>query len=264
MFKFFNKRERSVTGEQDVRRIDPIIQNKAESLLDFYKQNQELFQGYFDGEHNQQTKKTLIRDVYDTIGYTKPTQTTKPEKSSLQLYRGLRADTGTDILKYTEDFVKGEVVFGKKASLHGTGIYMTTNPDIANKYAQYDNSFGSVLSCQVKNDINIVNDDKLRELQGDVVQYLRDEYSTDQGIQQFTTLLDDNGLFAALSGFDAIDVPNREFVLLLNRDMVFVDEVAYYMAQEINDIVYTQETTEMSVDNNIETQTDDVELDINR
>ena len=156
MFKFFNKRERSVTGEQDVRRIDPIIQNKAESLLDFYKQNQELFQGYFDGEHNQQTKKTLIRDVYDTIGYTKPTQTTKPEKSSLQLYRGLRADTGSDILKYTDDFVKGEVVFGKKASLHGTGIYMTTNPDIANKYAQYDNSFGSVLSCQVKNDINII------------------------------------------------------------------------------------------------------------
>lgn len=57
----------------------------------------------------------------------------------------------------------------------------------------------------------------------------------DRNVLMFANFLDDNGVFAAVVGYDAIHVQEKEYMLVLNRSSIAVDGIAYYReGQECN------------------------------
>ena len=232
MFNFFKKRYRQVT-QPISDTIDNRLNQVMEKLRAFYQENESVFNSYFSIEHDQRDKKEFIRQIYGLLHYDQSTR--QHTVSNMTLYRGLRAETAQDIINYTEGFSNGPLVFGQKASLHGTGIYMSTELDTANKYAKYNSDFGSTIACQMSGQCKMIDESKLTEMKESVLGFMRLS-PPDENFVNYINLLEDNGVFAAITGYDAVNIPDKNYVLILNRGVLAVENVSYYISQEISDL----------------------------
>lgn len=230
--RFWQKLQTQELNNAVAQEINNPNQELCDNLVDFYRQHQEMFQSYFDRDCDQRDKKEFIKEVYRELDYTGDTMREKPTTSSATLYRGIRADSETEIKQYAEGFSDGEIVFGKKASLHGTGIYMSINEETAKKYATYDSSYGAMIKCEMSGEAKVINDGDLMQIKNDTLSIMRRNHQ-DPGVQQYAGFLElDNGAFAAIAGYDAINIPNKGYTLVLNRNKLFVEGIDYYIGHE--------------------------------
>jgi hypothetical protein len=205
----------------------------VEKLRAFYQENESVFNSYFSIEHDQRDKKEFIRQIYGLLHYDQSTR--QHTASNITLYRGLRAETAQDIINYTEGFSNGPLVFGQKASLHGTGIYMSTELDTANKYAKYNSDFGATITCQMSDQCKIIDESELTTIKDSVLRFMRQD-NPDVNMINYINLLEDSGVFAAVTGYDAINIPDKNYVLVLNREVLDIENISYYISQEIADL----------------------------
>ena len=206
-----------------------------EKLMDFYRNNQEMFDQYFGIMRTPSERKAFIRDVYDVLNYTQPTSLPQYNTNGLILYRGLIAENAQDIQHYTSSLIDGEVVFGKKAQLHGTGIYMTTNENVAMKYAVNGDEYGSIVQCESAEGIKLADSAQLTVDKEAILEFMSSQNQDDRNILMYSNFLNDNGVFASVIGYDAINIPEKDYILVLNRGSIAVDGVSYYRdGQEIS------------------------------
>lgn len=218
---------------EPVQEIDNTHQQACDVMITFYRANEDMFKSYFSEYREPDERKALIKEIYNRLNYTGNTTINKPRASDVCLYRGIRAETEQDIQQYSKDFSTGEVVFGKKASLHGTGIYMATNEQVALKYATYNANYGAMIKCEMADDIKIANCDQLMKDKETVLALMIKQNADDRNILMYSNLLNDNGVFAAIVGYDAINIPEKEYMLVLNREKLFVDGIDYYRGIEL-------------------------------
>lgn len=212
----------------------------CDRMIDFYRENQGMFQEYLSEPRQPSERKAFIKDIYERLNYTANTTINQLSTQGAILYRGISAESEYDIQKYTQDFSTGEVVFGKKASLHGTGIYMTTNKQEALKYAKYHVDCGSIIQCLMTDDVKIANCEQLETDKEAVLSLMISQNQDNRDILRYTNLLEDNGVFAAIAGYDAINIPEKEYMLVLNRGALFVEDIRYHIHEQ----EYSQEEFE--------------------
>jgi hypothetical protein len=219
----FNKRQEHVAQSNAI----------SDQLMDFYSKNSNMFEQSLSADMSQKDKKALIKSVYDQIGYTGlPSGASQSDSSDIHVYRGISANSEADINKFTNEFVNGEVFFGKNASIYGTGIYMCSNKDTPIQYAtSFDNEYGAVIHGSMSSSCRIVDINELQEMKDMALSSIR-QMHTDDGVQRYCDLLEDNGLFAAVAGYDAINIPEKEYVVVLNRGQLEVNDIDIFPTRE--------------------------------
>lgn len=233
-----------------------------DKLMDFYRNNQSMFDDYFSTMRTPSERKDFIKDVYSALHYTDPTSPPQ-HNNGLTLYRGLVAQNAQDIQNYTSSLVDGEVVFGKKAQLHGTGIYMTTNADVAMKYAMHGGEYGSIVQCETVGGMTLADGAQLTADKEAILKLMCSQNQDDPNVLMYSNFLNDNGVFASIIGYDGINIPEKDYVLVLNRGSIAVDEISYYReGQEISqdDLNYELQTADIEITEDMDEITEDVEM----
>lgn len=230
MRKIFEQEKLKRQQEAEIARanIDNPYQRACNQMVDFYRKYEDRFTEYFSEPREPSERKEFIKEIYGLLNYTAPTALPQHHQSDMTLYRGLSADDTQDIYQYTNDFSTGDVVFGKKAQLHGIGIYMTTNENVALKYATYGGPCGSILRCEPIENIKLANSEQLMADKEEVLKLMISQNQDDRGVLMYSNFLSDNGVFASIAGYDAINIPEKDYVLILNRGSIAVDDISYY------------------------------------
>jgi len=214
-----------IFNKEHVSHEDKIIFSK---LMEFYFEYRDLIDKHLKEGMNQKEKKELIKIIYEKIKYTNIPSLENPRKEeSIDVYRGINAENEESIKKYADDFSSGEVFFGKNASIYGTGIYMSTNASETMKYATYfNNPYGAVINCKINKNINIIEYEVLEKTKDKILKMINKKYKN-QGIKRYSEILEDPGLFASILGYDAIRVAEKDYIIILNREKLFVSSVDY-------------------------------------
>jgi len=199
-------------------------------LIDFYLSNRDIFDNNQSREMSSSEKKALIKLVYKRIHYTNnPVSHPLYDSNStyIDLYRGINGETEEQLNNYVNEFLSGEVFFGKNASIYGTGIYMCTDYDTTTKYATYfNNNYGAILNCKVDTKTNIIDYDNLNNIKDNMLNIIRKKYKN-TNIINYLSFLEDDGLFASILGYDAIYVKEKNYVVVLNRGKLIVENIDY-------------------------------------
>ena len=137
------------------------------------------------------------------------------------LYRGVQTKA------YADAFRSGEYYAGQGVSMDG--IYTTYAKDGATLAAYYagvdgDHVAGEVMEMCLDKSAKIINSDALQMMWAKTSNSLRDQAETTGGSQNGIKMLVDSGSVAAMKGYDAIDVPDYQFMVILNRTKVIVGD----------------------------------------
>lgn len=138
-----------------------------------------------------------------------PTQLSRVEAAGgVRVWRGI---TGPDAATYGEEFRTGQLHVG--VGIYGNGTYTTTDSDTA---ATFAGPSGVVLAMALQSDARIITWAELEELLKATIDALTAEQQ-----RRMAVLLSDPGRFAAAMGYDAVLLPNGEY-LVLNRTALVV------------------------------------------
>lgn len=192
----------------------------------FYEANKQLFVNSIE---SQKDKKEIIKKIYKILDYSNfPILSNNQNlfnNSNIKLYRGISAENNEVLKQYVNDFINGDVFYGGRASIYGTGIYniIGNNIDVANKYATdgQTNECGIILESILNNNSKIIESSKIGEFRNILLDKLKKLYS--DNINNYLEILDDDGALAAILGYDAIYVPNKEYMVVLNRSKMLVN-----------------------------------------
>lgn len=135
------------------------------------------------------------------------------------IYRGIKANSKEDALKYVKDFKQGRM-FAGKSYVYGSGTYFSTDKKIADMY----NNQGVMLCAVLDSDARVIKyKDILKEYSsiGADVAKLKKGNNTEIWEDILSTISE----YAALKGYDAIDMAGifgQNHVIVLNRGKVIV------------------------------------------
>ena len=193
---------------------------ESKRLLDFYNDNKNLF-GDFE---TVSERKKIVKEIYDILKYTgKPGVISKSSKPGISVYRGISADDVETLKAFSSQFVDGEAFYGKNASIYGTGIYTVVgdNKDVAYKYATegYTTDNGIVIEGKLDGDARIIKIEDLYKIKETALEKLK----TYPALNIFLKVLEDDGAFAAILGYQAIYVEDKKYMVILDRTQLAID-----------------------------------------
>lgn len=154
-----------------------------------------------------------------------PEEFEKLSKSNKVLYRGV-ADTGNITAKQlNHEFKYGALKYGDGRTIYGRGIYYSTFTKETAEYYAYDaysDGKGELLEMILSPDAKIISyKDIFEQLENSGVHTKKAGDGT-----VFEDVIGDVGNFAALKGYDAIDVDSfrkgHDYVVILNRGALIV------------------------------------------
>lgn len=203
--------------------------NLIKQVMMFYEINKDLFIDY----SNQKEKKQIISSIFKSMKYDNyPKLSSLTEQnivSNIVVYRGISA-LNEDLLKeYIDAFINGEVFLGGRASIYGTGIYTFVGSlDVAKDYSSDggQNNCGVIIESRMANDTKIIEVEKLEELKEFLINNLKNIYG--KTINNYINIIDDNGALATILGYDAIYVKDKNYLVVLNRTKMIVNDVDLY------------------------------------
>jgi hypothetical protein len=146
------------------------------------------------------------------------------EKSSSQskvgkMYRAISGETKEDSLKYVNELKHGKMYAGKHY-VYGSGIYFSRDPNVVAKY----NNQGVIIEATLAEESRIVYyNDVLREY----CEIGADKIKNSKSKEPWQFLISTIGEFAALKGYDAIDMNGmfgQKHIIVLNRGMLIINE----------------------------------------
>lgn len=213
----FRKKEQSTKFENEIL--------KRVSL--FY----EMYNNIFINFSNATEKREIIKNLYKILKYDQlPTlYSTSNEQNidSLKIYRGISANDIETLKTYINDFIKGNVFYGGRASIYGTGIYtiIDSNSDVAQKYASDGgtNNCGIVIESTIQPDTKIIKSAEIEPIRNIIFDKLKKIYKS--GTENFLAVLEDDGALASILGYDAILVSEKNYLVILNRAKMIVNDI---------------------------------------
>lgn len=224
MFKF---KKKEIISEEDKKYL--------KILCIFYDINKDKLSQY----SNQKEKRKIIKEIYKTLNFNIPPKL-KSNYNSLdenykKIYRGISADSYDELEKYINEFLNGEAFYGGRASIYGTGIYTVIgdNSDVASKYASdgNTNNCGIVVESAIEDNTNIINYSKIDLIRVNIINRLKKIYGEE--INNYIELLEDDGVLSAILGYDAIYVEEKEYLFVLNRNKMIVDD--FKLKEQLNE-----------------------------
>lgn len=219
MFKFIKKDKMSEEEKEMLRRL---------SL--FYEMNKNIFVE----TESVQEKREIIKKIYNLIGYDKfpklYSDSKDIENNELKVYRGISAKDIELLKQYTNDFIKGEIFYGGRASIYGLGIYTSigTDSNIAKDYASDGgiNECGVVIESKMQSDTKIIKNSDLEIIKKIMFDRMRKIYKSN--IENYLNILENDGALAAILGYDAIFVEEKKYLVVLNRTKMIVNDIDLY------------------------------------
>jgi hypothetical protein len=195
----------------------------------FYKINEGLIFNYVKTKQTQKDKRELILEIYKNLGFTeRPTlKSNLKNDNSLakNFYRGLTAPNVATLKQYINNTIKGEFRIGSNAQIYGKGIYTTLDHTAAIKYATNGDTSdcGIVLELKMKDDVKIAQYKEIEEIKEEFLKSIKiNKLSENEKI--FFNLIEDTGLFSAIMGYDAVEIKEKDYLLILNRSKMIVDD----------------------------------------
>ena len=203
--------------------MNMVIGESLSKVLLFYRDHKDIFTSF----SNQKEKREIIKKIYSILGYdSKPQLNTEMKPTIVNgplVHRGISASSKEELISYIKEFISGEVFYGGRASIYGTGIYTVVDEDrdVARKYATDGdtNDIGIVITSVLKDDAEITYSDELREVSDIVLERLNKAY---KNMENYLSILEDDGAFAAILGYAAIYVKEKEYMVILNRSKLIV------------------------------------------
>ena len=217
MFKNLFKKRNAMTEEE---------KNNLKLLCIFFEKNRQLFIGDIN---SQKEKRDTIRNIYILLNYlgTPIIDDNQKifEKPNEKLYRGISADNEELLNKYIEDLVSGVPYYGGRASIYGTGIYTIAGADsnIAQNYASNGGTSrcGIVIEAILAENVRMIESSKIDDMREMLFERLKKIYPNE--INNYLTILEDDGALAAILGYDAIFVKEKNYVVILNRQKMIIN-----------------------------------------
>lgn len=134
------------------------------------------------------------------------------EQGWRELWRGIAdAEDGPSAYEIVHEFASGELTYVGEG-FYGSGHYFAADPGDAAGYAGDE---GRTIRAALNPDTRLVDIDQIE----DDVRIWRTTADTEEARR----VMKDGGRFAAASGYDAITIPQRDFVLVLNRTALAVE-----------------------------------------
>lgn len=200
----------------------------------------EMYNNIFVNFSNATEKRTIIKNIYQLLKYDQlPTlySTSKEQNTDfLKVYRGISATNIESLKAYVSDFIEGNIFYGGRASIYGTGIYtiIDNNSEIAQKYASDGgtNNCGIVIESTMKPDTKIIKNAEIEPIRNIIFDRLKKIYKS--GTENFLAVLEDDGALAAILGYDAILVDEKNYLVILNRTKMIVNDIN--INEQINSI----------------------------
>lgn len=208
-------------SKEDIKNM--FIDTCLKQLLLFYRDHKDIFVSF----STQKEKREIIKKLYNILEYdSKPQLNTEMKPTIVNgplVHRGISASSKEKLISYIKEFISGEVFYGGRASIYGTGIYTVVGEDrdVACKYATNGdtNDIGIVITSVLKDDAEIISSEDLREIKDIVLERLKKAYNN---MDNYLNILEDDGAFAAILGYDAIYVKEKEYMVILNRSKLIV------------------------------------------
>ena len=208
-------------------KISELEKNLLKKISLFYEMHNNTFVEF----SNVNEKKLIIKNIYKILNYDKiPTlysSLKEKDNNCLKVYRGISAKN-IDLLKnYINDFINGNIFYGGRASIYGTGIYTIVGniSNIAQDYASDGgtNDCGVVIESTLQPDSKIIKNTEIEQIRNIIFDKLRKIYKSE--VEKFLSILEDDGALAAILGYDAILVDDRNYLVVLNRTKLIVNDM---------------------------------------
>lgn len=193
----------------------------------FYEKYSDMFVNF----SNINEKRELVKKIYKILNYDGLPQLYSALGSDvgegISIFRGISANNEEELKEYANQFINGDVFYGGRASIYGTGIYtvLGNEVDVASKYASDGNTndCGIVIESKLQKDSKIIEHDNVDEVRNFIFEKMGKMYK--KGIENFLTILEDDGVLAAILGYDAIFVKDKDYMVVLNRKNMIVNDV---------------------------------------
>lgn len=227
----FNFKKKEQLTEQE--------KNTIKKISLFY----EIYNDMFIKISNLKEKREIIKNIYNILHYDNLPKVYSMLESAVQdgisIYRGISADSNDELKKYVNQFINGDVFYGGRASIYGTGIYTVVgeNLSVASKYASDGgtNNCGIVIESKLQKDSKIIKSSEISEIRNFIFKNIRKMYK--QGTENFLSILEDDGALAAIIGYDVIYVEEKNYMVVLNREKMIINDIDIFNKLDLfNDV----------------------------
>lgn len=204
--------------------------NIIKQLTLFYEANKDIFKDF----ENLHEKREVIKRIYKILNYDRLPQlesTSKSEKNKgLPIYRGISAKNYDELKEYINQFLKGDIFYGGRASIYGTGIYTVVGEEssVAENYASDGdtNNIGIVIEIKMSSNSRIIDYNMIQGIRNFAFEQLRKMYN--KKVEKYISFLEDDGVLASLLGYDAIIVKEKRYIVVLNRTKMIINDIDAY------------------------------------
>lgn len=204
----------------------------------FYEMHNNIFVTFT----NPSERRQIITKIYKILEYNSfpnlSSSLNDTNDNGLKVYRGISAPSVELLNKYVNDFIKGDVFYGGRASIYGTGIYTVVGSDlnIAQDYASDGglNTCGVIIESVMKSDTKIIKNTEIDIIRNFIFDKIRKMYKRDSNIEKFLAVLEDDGALASILGYDAIFVEEKGYLVVLNRTKMIVNDISLF--DQINNV----------------------------
>ena len=188
---------------------------KFDDIMGSYNKNKEKFKQQWDKKDYTNARKNF----YKELGYDK-----HPQKVSEEEFNKIAKDNFI-IVRSADDeniknFVSGEYeVSTVQNSMYGTGIYFAYDEKEIEYYKNLSGQQSvSTIKATLAKDTKIINSSELRQKKEQIRQSLGNRTEID------SIILADNGVLASSLGYDAVNIEDKHYILLLNRQKAILKD----------------------------------------
>jgi hypothetical protein len=136
-------------------------------------------------------------------------------KEFIPVFRGIGGDTAA---RYVSEFKLGEFYPGK--GIYGNGTYTATEYGTAKSYADFQED--NIMHMGIRKDSNIITHEDILAKQRVERRKLHNKTNMTQRDSNLAAIIEDEGKYATLLGYDAIHVEDEGYYVVLNRTALYV------------------------------------------
>lgn len=172
----------------------------------------------FEGETESYNQEETLTKVLNELNYT-----SKPEvvndlnneinKGDTALFRGVYGTSIGQVRHHVDEFKQGKM-FISSASAYGNGIYTSPKRSDVKRYTSNQYGDQGIIKMALSKDARIITEKELSRILSNIPE-------KDNAL--YRAMEKDNSLLAASMGYDAINVTEKGYMVLLNRGKVKVE-----------------------------------------
>lgn len=144
-----------------------------------------------------------------------------------EIWRGVNQEKKGE---FTESFRSGEYFAGE--GVYGNGIYTATGEDAKRLAALYSpGEYGAVMRMAIDKDAKVISYGELKTLMDNEIKKIKLDLDNEKAFFESKVtrdILSDPGRFAAINGYDAIEVEGQGQFIVLNRKALYIQNKDYY------------------------------------